>query len=365
MRENKQNRWRFCLLLCVLALLITGCGLSSDQSSTAEYLNMNGTSGEQEEQDGYRTAQVYVGDIEFTAKASGFTRYMEYASLTWDHSGDRYGEVLVQQGQFVKKGDVLATFEVTSVSDADIMAAELAVEEAASRIAQLQEQYEARIAGQRKSLSGQTGRDYQLANLELQQTQNEYAQQMDEARHQLERQQKNLKDLTERKGNNQLVAPFDAEVFQISRDFQKGDKVDIGIPIVVLGNVNTRIIEVDGTDHFNYLAEVAVMDMRDESILPGTVISTPGVGGSYKVALEGGISNELANDYFTVFATEVHHDVLLVDILAVHWEGSANFVNVVNEDGFVHKTYVDVGGTVGKEAWIMGGLEEGQTVVLN
>ena len=47
--------------------------------------------------------------------------YTKSENLVWERADDRYLEVLVVQNQDVKKGDVLATFTVESVSEADIL----------------------------------------------------------------------------------------------------------------------------------------------------------------------------------------------------------------------------------------------------
>ena len=372
MQGNK--RGLICLLILSMALLIVGCGASGSSGSAAEYrISGSSTSTSQEQtnsllQAGYDVVEAYRGDYIVEFKTSGFATYMNYAYLSWDNYDDRYDEVLVKMGQSVKKGDVLATFEVTSVSEADIMAANLSVEETRERIGRIQEQYEAQIAGQNEALAGKSGSEYDIASLQLAQTKNEYAQQLSAAQHQLEQQQKQLTDLLKRRDDNKLVAPFDGVVIMVSRDFRKGDRVDAGT-LITVGDSSSRVISVpdQSTAPIPYLAEVEVTAKNNNTTVKGTVISCPSIGGGGAVLIkpEGGITDEMADVYYEVQGVSVtQKDVLLLSSSAIRKEGERYYVNVLGEGGIVIKVYVNIAATQNGVSWISDGLEEGQQVVV-
>ena len=193
MRMNKRITRLFALLSGVL-LVLSGCSPLTAYESTAEYIeSANVKAG------AYRTEEVYRGDFQVTYKADAMFHYTKSENLVWESADDRYLEVLVVQNQDVKKGDVLATFTVESVSEADILERQLAIEEANASMSRIVSQYEEAITKKQESMSSLEGTAYQIASLELQQLQSQYARQMAEAQHQVNMQQEALNELQEKK----------------------------------------------------------------------------------------------------------------------------------------------------------------------
>ena len=155
MRMNKRITRLFALLSGVL-LVLSGWSPLTAYERTAEYIeSANVKAG------AYRTEEVYRGDFQVTYKADAMFHYTKSENLVWESADDRYLEVLVVQNQDVKKGDVLATFTVESVSEADILERQLAIEEANASMSRIVSQYEEAITKKQESMSSLEGTAYQ------------------------------------------------------------------------------------------------------------------------------------------------------------------------------------------------------------
>ena len=366
MAPNKRNQ----ILAGILALtLLAASGCTSGQSgeSTAEYIEPGKVTGS-----GYKTAQVYEGDFNVAYTSEAMIDYSNKQQLRWDNAEDRYGELLIQSGQTVKKGDVLATFEVTSVSDADILERQLALQEAQTSLNQITQSYENSMAKKRESMEKLTGREYEIASLELQKLQSEYAQRTEEARYQVEKAQKLLTELEEKKADNQLLAPFDGRISYVSRSFQKGNKVDAYTTILEIEDLSSQIITFTNESrdgYVRYLSKVTLTDRLTDKEYEGTVVSCGSVTGSDRdtviVELDEPVSEEWESRFMKADGFIMQKkQVTLVSSDAVKTEGNSSYVYVLAESNAAYKTYVTIGGISGGIAWVLDGLTPGQTVIL-
>lgn len=354
-------------LIMILMLGLCSCSSSSDSVSTAEYIQSSQSTG-----GGYQTAEVYEGsfDIEFTSEAR--VMYNKSQQLTWENGEDRYGEILVQQGQMVKKGDVLATFEVTSVSDSQIMEMQLAIQEAETSLSKTTQRYEEAIAKKQESMAELKDEDYQIAALELQKLRSEYAGQIAQAQYQKSQMQKALDELLEKKADNQLVAPFDGRISYVARNIQKGNKVEAGASIMIIEDLSSRVIVFTNNNYYGsvpYLSKVTLTDRVSKKEYTGTIICCGNVseGESDNVIIE--LDTPLGDDWEGMFFEVKGYitqksKVTLVDKKAIKTERNDSYVFVLTESNAIYKTYVSVGGDNGKDAWITEGLTPGQTVLI-
>ncbi len=365
MRMNKRITRLFALLSGVL-LVLSGCSPLTVHESTAEYIeSANVKAG------AYRTEEVYRGDFQVTYKADAMFHYTKSENLVWESADDRYLEVLVVQNQDVKKGDVLATFTVESVSEADILERQLAIEEANASMSRIVSQYEEAITKKQESMSSLEGTAYQIASLELQQLQSQYARQMAEAQHQVNMQQEALNELQEKKAASQLVAPFDGRITYVNGDMVKGNKVEPYTTLITIEDLSSQVITFTNTSAFGkvpYQSTVTLVDRRTQEAYTGKVVSCSRVTGEENdnVIVEPDSPIE-TTEYMTSFeasGTLVYEpNVLLITTEAVREEGNSYYVYVVDENNATTKVYIEIGGMSEGVAWVTEGLAEGQAVL--
>lgn len=366
MGVNKK-RWLAISMVLLLAWAAAGCGQTMNQQSTAEYIELGSVTG-----NGYRTAKAHIGDFKISFSTTAQVMCLKKESLYWEGSDDRYGELFVQQGQEVKKGDVLATFEIMSVSEADILERQLAIQNAEQSMSRTRTRYEESIAKKQASLQGLESYDYQIASLELEKLKTEYAQQMAQLEHQAASLRESLQELQERKEENQLIAPFDGRVQSVSRSFQAGNKVNAYEPLIVLEDTSSQAIYFINQSAFGnvpYLSTVELYDKWAKKGFTGTVVSCAGITGEKvdEIIVQPDDDSVVLSDitFLEVSGNLIEKkNVILVDSQAVHEEGSSSYVFVLTENNSIQKVYVSVGGISQEGAWITEGLKDGQTVIL-
>lgn len=368
MGANKRKRLGAGLLAAVLMLSMSGCASDQSSQSTSEYVsgvNMSGS--------GYRTVEVYSGDFTVPFSGMAMTQCIKTQNLYWESSEDRYGDILVQQGQKVKKGDVLATFEVTSVSEADILSQQLAIQQIDASLAKTSQQYEEAIAKKQESLAKLESYDYQIASLEIEKLQSDYAQQAAEAARQKTLMQESLQELLDQKENNKLVAPFDGSISIITSDYQKGDKVSTSTPIIVIEDLSSLSVVFQNQSMFGkvpYLSKVKLINHRSKVEYAGTVVSCSSVTGSKMddivVKPDEPLPAEETTGFYDVEGLLMEKTgVVLVSTEALREEGNSNYVFLLDENNNIQKTYVSVGASAEGVAWISDGLEPGQKVLVD
>lgn len=373
MASNNIKRWLVAALTGTMLLGSAGCSASSDHKSTSEYIkpedavNITKVSG-------FETTEVVEGSFELTYQTDAYVTYTQMQSLYWENSQDRYEEILVSVGDTVKKGDVIATFEGSSSMEADVLERSLAVEEAQTALNKLIKNYDNSIANKTKSMETLTGYDYQIADLELQKLECEYAQRRAESEYQIAKLQESLNEIVEKKNNRQLLAPFDGRIEMVSREFVKGNKVNTGSPIVMISDLSSQALAFRNSNNANdvsYLSEVTLKDRVTGDTYTGKIVSCPNVtgksGGDVIIELDEELPEGREDVYFKVDGYILQKDsVVMVNQKALEKEGNNQFVYVLNENGARYKIYVTIGKTDTKgNTTIIEGLIPGQQVVVD
>ncbi len=367
MAPNKKKRVLAGSIALLMLFTVSGCTSMAEHESTAEYVQSGKVTGR-----GYKTTEVYEGSFEIPYEADATVTYTKSQGLYWESSQDRYEELLVSVGDMVKKGDVLATFEVSSISEADILERELAVQEAQTALNRTIRSYEERVAAKQKAMETLKGADHTIAELELAKLKSEYSQRVAEGEHQVAQMQKLLNEIRDKKASNELVAPFDGRISWIGRDFKEGNKVKAGVPIVEIEDLDSQLLQFRNSNYKGtvpYLSEVKLTDRVSGEEYTGTVVSCGNVTGAEMddvlVELDTELPEGKDNVYFkaTGFIAK-KEKVILVAEEAVKTEGTDSYVHVINDNNATYKAYVTVGDTVGGVTWIIDGIEPGQVVVI-
>lgn len=343
------------------AALASLCGCSQTDSRTA-MLTQDAAAAKAAN---YRTAVAQEGDLIKNSELSLEPTYYLSQTIYCPESGLYFEGFNVSRGQFVEKGELIATFSRKG-SEADLEAAKLALQRA-------QEEYEitsaelGSAASAAKSIGGAYG---ELAQLELEQY--EYNQNVE-----IKRLEAELEEAQQAFENEYIYAPFDCVVYSLG-SFDKGVEVDYGKEIAELKQADSLVLYSSTTaKNFLYNMDVTVeYGRRDErQTVTARVVGTDavlpdGVAGSGHTyfKLDADLTEEEVNKPTAYVTTVQAQDALLVPRGAVEVEDGSYYVSVLDGD-MVKKRFVIrgvTGGTVGESCTvILAGVEPGQTVILD
>ena len=369
---------QFCCLSFVIAILlnVSGCVELSTFTSTDEYIPSEEMI-EQADVLEYQTAEVYEDTFTLDFQEAATIKYTITRELYWENPQDLYGELLVAKGDYVKKGDVLATFVSSQNDEIAILERELSVEQARASLNQVIQTYENLIAAQKENLTRLTGEEYELAYMKLEEMEYEYAYRLLEGEHRVAMQQEALDEVLKTQETKELVAPFDGKIVSVSSAFQTGYKIGNGVPIIKISDVESRrmvLKETRITKQANYLSPVTITDPYTKETYNGTIVSCPEVTGqeqsSTMIRLDDELQEEQEGVEYLVSGCIYHKEkATLVDSHAVKTEtlmsgNKVSYVYVLNENNAKYKVCVKVGAVFNNVTWIIEGLEPGQRVIV-
>jgi RND family efflux transporter MFP subunit len=311
------------------------------------------------------TYQVQRGEVTHQEQFVGQAIPVTSQALNFRASG-RLGEVLIKEGDLVKKGQVLAALDQLpdlkrrqAVQILDLRRAQIQLE-----IARLQlEKYK-----RQPHLVGSDGQDYDLLIRE---------QQVNQAQIDVEKAQIHCQECDQRLADAQLVAPFDGQV--LSLHFLPDRNVAAYQSVLLLGD--TRQLEIGAhleAGLYQNLQEGLVLTAQPidhpGKALPGVIRQVPSlpdgdVNGGELLAIRITLQTDLAQDGFApgdrFLVTVViarKRDALWLPPEAIRNLAGRNFV-VVQEEGRQRRVDVKLGLQAPDRVEILNGFKEGQLVV--
>jgi len=351
-------------LAAVLGL--AGCGkspmtpvLQQDELMTSEEAN-------------YNTVQVRIGDYEKEATGNAAVIYLLHKNLYWEHSNATFTEYLVKDGQQVKEGDVLMRFH----SDENRLQLEtLRIQLQRARESfeeQNTERFEKLHAAKVKS---EDLKDYDLkiAEINIEKMQASYEQFLYESNRNMRQLEEQIAELEAEAEVDVLVAPFDGVVEDIVR-LNEGDQVNKGQWMARLYSTDRMLIKANDTSgKLRYNMDVIIEAGRKDDIksFSGKVIVAPHIMPSsvYQdltlIELDGNITQEQLNGNikFRCISEDIQ-EILLVERNAIQREDGEEFVYILDGD-MIQKRYVETTLNTPEGVWILDGLEEGQTLIID
>ncbi len=361
--EHAGRWWRAALSLFLAASLLSGCssGGEGENSSAAE-------SEPQAAGASYETCVAELGDSVKTVNISGSLVYPKREELYFSGQGARVDTILVQNGQEVKAGEVLMTFQVES-SEADIKEKRLSVEQARRAYTEEVKDREETIRLQKKAAaSGSEAESLKLEELEASlslyklQTQDSISRLEDE-----------LEEMEAAAENTELKAPFDGVVDSLNAELRRGVAVDPGTMAMAVYAKSPVYVAVEDTSHSLRIGmDVTVTAGRnnDRREYPGRIVAAPEAlpavmgADTYYVEVKNAPLEILELTPTVSGEVASVSNVVLVSRKAVTTEDGKSYVRIL-EDGAVHKRYVVVGwDDLKSSVWIAKGVEPGQTLII-
>ncbi len=359
------------ILLIIWTVNLCGCQEISEYKSTSERIPEN----QLEEEiitTSYETTEVYQGDFTVDYQTEACVTYTLSRNLYWSNSQDTYGELLVSNGDIVKKGDVLATFQSSQDDEIEVAEASLAVQEAEASLSQIMQTYESLISAKERSLDTLKGEEYEKASLELEKIDYEYRQRIVDGEYRLAQLQARLNEIMDEHEQKQLLAPYDGKITMVSRAFKPGELVDVNITILQICDLNSRVLAFKNNSFANeikYLSEVTLTDPYTMETYTGTIVSCPQVTGSAGSDIIVKVNEELPEDKddvdFKVNGTILSQEnVILVESDAIRKEGQRTCAYILSDNNAKYKVEVTIGKEYDGVTWILEGLLPGQIVTV-
>ena len=355
--------------LTLLAALC-GCMLSSCMMLPEEAAFQTSPVVKPYEAETFPTTEVLQGDLYQTAKIICSFVPMQNASLSFALSDEPIDKVLVQAGDKVEEGQLLAQLRLGDLPERmDAARDEIAVLEV--RLTYLQKRYD--LALRRHAVVTE---DLPLHEQEeaLAQLQTSFALESQALTDELALTRLTLKSLEQELALRQIRAPFSGMVTKAAR-FEEGDLSSLNMSVVTLVDSTQSLfkatteywdrfipgdaydIVVSGTTYRATVADHTLLGLKVKERIPGKrgevyfALTQPGV--ELKVGSAGNLMLTLA----------AYKDALYLPENALsHAEGQA-IVYYRREDGMKAIKPVETGPTIGGYTVIFSGVEAGETII--
>ena len=345
------KRLKSLCIICPVICLLTGCGLIPEE----EVLRTAPIVSEYKAEE-YNYVLVERGDIQTDENVVCYYQPTKEETLSFQISGEYYGNVYLQVGDEVKKGDLLAELQMEDIDNAAsdskkaIKKIELSIEHLNNMIALEKERL---IITKEENASS-------LDNYESQKIQAEDS---------LYIEQERLKEKEELKKNRQLYAGIDGIVTSIKL-CQAGDRSIEGEDFITIMDSNLSFTaQTKNWDRFTIGQEV---DVYVGDVIYKTIVSSmdeeankdTGVKLIQFALTEPANLAQGARGQFALVLKEIK-DMLSVPLKAVTTVGDKSIVYSIDKDGFKTVRTVEIGVIINSRVEILSGIEEGESVIMD
>lgn len=364
---SRINRTRRAALLLTVMLL---CVPAAQSEEAQDILDVSALT---PQQINYKTVEATLGSYVREVSQSASEYFPLTYNVKFDQNNAKFIEFTVKRGQQVKKGDVMARFNITGSEVAftrmeinlkrteedtrrGILDREEAIQKKRSEIAAMSSGYEQEIA-----VLG-------LRKLEVELEQYKFRQQRS-----IDQQREAFEEEKERRANNVLLAPVDGVVSELA--YKKADDaVSPGETLAVISSEEVMLLRAKNDRQelrYNMPVRVTMGNGKNQITLNGRVVAADDAipekerTGYLFVELEPYDSEEIRVRSPKITGDTVRLDnVIVIQRSAATLEAGKYFVTKL-KDGMVQKRFVEFGMGTGQTAWIMTGVEDGETLVLD
>ena len=374
MSRNKAGKW---LSLSLAAILFLSPVVSAsetqekDKSEPQDIIDL--TQIENENELISETAQVERGSFIVEDRIIAHKYYPMVYNLSFDQTGAKFLEFTVKTRDVVKKGDVLARF-TTEKREAEYTQLSLDLQRAEEQFADGVREREAAIEAQRAALNAAVDEyEKEILSLTVQKLETELKQYKHRQQRSINQKSEALAKERERRTTDVLVSPVDGVVQDYA--FKRVD--DAVMPgetlITVVSGESVLYLAENQTLNLRYNMPVRVkVEGQDDVYLSGRVVAADDAiprderTGYALIELDPYDEKKykLSDSPFLIAESTNVGDVLLVPNKAVEQEGDKWYVEKLT-DGVLQKRYVEPAFNNGQNTWILSGVEEGETLVLD
>ena len=348
------------------AMCLMGCGKEQEQPMVQEEVLLTS------EEANYKTVQTKMGDYHKESTGSGSIIYLLHSTLYWEYSEVCFTECLVKEGQKVKQGDELMRFESEENR--------LQLETLRIQLERIRESFEETNAKMLEELQTAKEKAKELKNeeltiaeLKIEKQQAKYEQFVYEHERDVRRIEEQIAEVKEEAKADVLLAPYDGVVEDVAK-LHEGDRVSGGRWLVKMYSTDRMLIKADkAADKLRYNMDVVIETGKNETLksYQGKVIAAPNVLPTsvsqdlVLIELDQDITEEqLTGSIRYRGISEEVQDILMVERKAIQYESGKEYVYVLEGD-MIRKRYVETALNSSEGVWILDGLEEGQTLIVD
>ncbi len=355
-----------CCLLLALPLGIGGCGTASVEEEQTVVLESGN------EADDVALSVVTRDTVDATESLSAVYRKYDEQEIYFPVSGKVIDKVYVEEGDEVKKGDLLVELAIGSL-ETDIAKLKYQIDRTEHQLAFLNEQEELDIRKINTEYAFRSWKDAesdkaiakQIARLKRE---NNYTR--EEYNDALEFDRTKLAELQKEYDTSRVYAKFDGKVSKIKENLE-GSTSNVEKCIMTIVDNSQGYFETKAGDLTAYLKPDQTYTVRilsgngkgDYEVEPmnqgqwGETQSFRILSGDNADGLEAGNSGEMK------VLTGRSENVLCLPSTCIHAAGDESYVYIRNDQGLREAVFVETGLSGGGVTEIVSGLEEGESVI--
>jgi len=358
-------RNKLCLLLCLLMAvcpaLAESPSLISEEMIQTETVNYS------------KTAVAEKGEYARVFNASASEYYPYTVTLAAEIDNASFFKYHVARSQQVKKGDVLAEFTL-EVDEAATASARLSLERAQEDYQTGAEKKREEIAEMLKEQSAiRDSHERELMTLRIKRAQVAFEQYCYQQECTIERLGEALAEREEANNSSYLYAPFDGIVTAVTYK-REGEKIYANEGLVTMYREDGMLLRISNDQlYFRYGMPVTVTmgPKNDQQVFKGKVVAADNVLSENRrlghafIQMEPFEGETPRMTRLTVTGTsEYLNHVMVLPRRAITLDGGKFFVECLI-NGSLQKRYVNVGLMNMSNAWVLQGLNEGDTIIID
>ena len=319
----------------------------------------------------YQTIEAERGSLIKKVTIPALKYYPLTYSLRFDNNGAKFVEYLVEYGDTVKAGDILARFTVSG-SEAEFTRMELDLQRAQEQINTGIREREQIISQLRSQIAAESDENAkEILELSLQKQETEMKQFKLRQQYTINRLREEYEEENTRRRTDILVSPVSGIVTELT--YKKvDDAVSADETLIVISSGDIMLLQVNnetGDLRYNMPVQIQAGNNPNPVTLTGRVIAADDAipekerSGYAFIQLDTDGNEDLLKNPKIVAESVKLDNIVLVNRDAVKQEGGKYYVTKLT-DGMAQKRYVEIGMNNLESVWILSGVEEGETLVL-
>lgn len=349
-----------------MALGLTGCQQKANQADQDALLTNQTLTLESVD---FKTSTVTKQDFTTETTMKGTVIYLNSTALSFPQKAN-FVQFVVEEGQQVKKGDLLAECEISN-NDQKMTELELQINHLSLELDTLTADYQQDMKQLTNGKNKSSGNENQLYSLLLTQKQKQYDYKSSQINNKLSALISEKKKQEDTQEQCNIYAKSDGVIDKLGY-VTAGEEVDTDRWMVKMHDESVSYIQVsDDKGNLDYNMAVSVQadnggrqTYTGKVVCADTILSEALKTGYAYIRLDDEDVNlaDLKNIVVTVTLQKLE-DVLVVDRTAVNTAQGKKYV-LVYEDGVIKKRYVTIG-LEGKDViYLLNGVKEGQKVII-
>lgn len=320
----------------------------------------------------YKTTEVRIGSFVKEANTNASEYYPLTYNVRFDKSNAKFVEYTVKRGDAVKAGDVLARFTITG-SDVALTRLEMNLSRTKEETERGISDREEAIAKMRAEVAAESDayekekKTISLRKLETELDRYRYRQQ-----NSIDDLQEALDEERERRETNVLISPVDGIVSELS--YKKiDDAISASETLVTISSEEVMLLRAKNSGDFRYNMPVQVVmgSSKQQVILTGRIVAADDAipeserTGYVFIQMDPYDTEEYKLRSPKIVADTIRvDDVLLIQRTAATLEAGKYYVTKL-VDGMVQKRYIQFGMSNVQDIWVLNGVTEGETLVID